>query len=147
MDFEETVSYLLAKVSISFRNTLQRHMEQIGLNSGQVFLLFELWKADGQRQVDLAARQGLSTPTINKMVKGLVDAGLVTRERLEDDARSTRIFLTERGRGKESVVEDQWRELEEEIVSGLTEAERLMFSAILVKMRRYFSGSDAEDDE
>ena len=40
--FEETVSYLLAKVTTAFRNSLERHMGQIGLHGGQIFVLFEL---------------------------------------------------------------------------------------------------------
>jgi len=146
MRYEDTISFMLARVTTGFRNALQRNMEEIGLNSGQIFLLLELWKSDGQRQVDIASRLGLSTPTINKMVKGLIEAGLVTRLRLEDDARSTRIFLTDRGWHKQDQVEDQWRELEEEVVSSLTEAERLMFFEILSKLRRSFTGV-AEEEE
>jgi MarR family transcriptional regulator, organic hydroperoxide resistance regulator len=147
MNFEETASFMLAKVTTAFRNALERNMETIGLHSGQVFILQELWKKDGQRQVDIAARLKLSAPTINKTIKGLIDSGLVTRHREENDARSTRIFLTERGAAKQEQVEEQWRELEEEVVAGLTEAERLMIFELLAKMRKSFTGSKVEDEE
>src|SRR6476661_2839396 len=95
--FEETVSFRLAKVTTAFRNSLERHMGRIGLHGGQIFVLLELWKQDGLRQIDIASRLSLSAPTVNKMLKGLIEVNLVTRSRTEDDARSTRIFLTKKG--------------------------------------------------
>ena len=97
MDFEDTISFMLAKVTIAHRNVLQRNVSEVGLHSGQVFVLFELWKNDGQRQIDLAERLGLSPPTVNKILGGLLESDFVTRGKYEDDARSTRIFLTQKG--------------------------------------------------
>jgi len=145
MKIEETVTYILSRVSTAFRSSLERSMETIGLHSGQVFILLELWKQDGLRQVDLATRLGVSTPTVNKMVLGLIDAGLASRKRLEDDARSTRIFLTKAGADIRSSVEAEWHELEENTVTGLTEAERLILFELLTKMKAVYSGVSEED--
>jgi DNA-binding MarR family transcriptional regulator len=146
MKIRETVSYALSRVSTAYRNSLERKMNEVGLHGGQVFILMELWKQDGQRQVDLAAKIGVTTPTINKMILGLVQAGLVERTRLENDARSTRIFLTQRGTEVQESVESQWHELEELTVTGLTEAERLILFELLSKMKNLYSGM-GEDDE
>lgn len=147
IEFEETVSYQLAKVTTAFRNSLERHMGEIGLHGGQIFVLFELWKQDELRQVDIAERLNLSAPTVNKMLKGLIEIKLVTRERLDDDGRSTRIYLTNRGLAMRHQVEEQWRELEEACRSALTESERLMMMDLLGKIRNKFTGRDNEDDE
>ncbi len=145
--FEETVSYLLAKVTTAFRNSLERHMGAIGLHGGQIFVLLELWKQDGLRQIDIAGRLNLSAPTVNKMLKGLIEINLVTRVRIDDDARSTRIFLTERGRDMREEIEAQWLELEENCLSGLTETERLVLLELLGKLRTTYTGvSDADED-
>jgi len=122
-------------------------MKAVGLHSGQVFILFELWKKDGLRQVDLAQRLGVSTPTINKMILGLISSGLVTRTRLENDARSTRIFLDAAGAELKDSVERQWHELEEHTVVGLTEAERLILFELLSKMRNLYNGTANEDED
>src|SRR5436190_24350539 len=126
IEFEDTVSYLLARVSTAFRNSLERRMGEIDLHGGQIFILFELWQQDGLRQVDIARRLSVSAPTVNKMLKGLAEINLVTNSRIDDDARSTRIFLTDRGREMRGDVETQWLELEESALSGLTETERLV---------------------
>jgi DNA-binding MarR family transcriptional regulator len=145
MKIEQTVSFVLSRVSTAFRNSLERRMGEIGLHSGQVFILMELWKKDGLRQVDLAARVGVTTPTINKMVLGLIASDLVDRTRLENDSRSTRIFLTPSGHQLREAVESQWHELEENTVAGLTEAERLIMYELLAKMKNLYSGTAEED--
>ena len=62
MRIEGTVSFMLSRVTTAFRNSLERNMSAVGLHSGQVFILFELWKHDGQRQVDLAAPLSVFDP-------------------------------------------------------------------------------------
>ena len=93
MDLENTVTYLLAKIAVAHRNLTEKAAAAAGLHSGQASVLFELWKQDGQRQIDLASRLGLSPPTVNKILGGLLENDFVTRARYEDDARSTRIFF------------------------------------------------------
>jgi DNA-binding MarR family transcriptional regulator len=145
--FEDTVSYLLAKVSTAFRTSLERHMAFIDLHSGQIFLLIELWKKDGQRQIDLAKSLDLAAPTVNKTIGGLIEVGLVTRERIDDDARSTRIYLTDSGRGIRREIETRWIELEGDCLGPLTETERLVIIEVLGKLRIKFTGRSALDDD
>jgi DNA-binding MarR family transcriptional regulator len=146
--FEDTVAYRLARVTTPFRNSLESYMSRIGLHGGQIFLLLELWKEDGLRQIDLANRLSLAAPTVNKMVKGLIEINLVTRSREDKDARSTRIYLTELGYKMRSEVEDQWLELEESLLSSITETERLVLFELLGKLRAAYTGQgdDSEED-
>ena len=134
MDLESTISFLLAKVTVAHRNLLQKAVQEAGLHSGQVFVLFELWKTDGQRQIDLSAKLGLSPPTVNKILGGLLGNDFDTRAKYEDDARSTRIFLTDKGRNVREQLEIEWAKLEEQTVAGLTETEALMLRQLLVKL-------------
>lgn len=144
--FEDTVSYLLARVSTAFRSALERQMGEIGLHGGQIFVLFELWQQDGLRQVDIAKRLSVSAPTVNKMLKGLAEINLVINSRIDDDARSTRIFLTDRGRSIRDEIEGQWLELEENVLSGLTETERLVLFELLGKLRSTYTGAVDADE-
>lgn len=134
MDFRDSVSYLLSKLTTAHRNLLERSVQEIGLHSGQVFVLFELWKKDGQRQVDLAEKLNLAAPTVNKILGGMLQSDLVTRERYEDDARSTRIYLTEKGRNVRDSLEVRWADIEEQTVMGLTETEALILKQLLAKL-------------
>ena len=134
MDFRDSVSYLLSKLTTAHRNLLEKSVQEIGLHSGQVFVLFELWKKDGQRQVDLAEKLNLAAPTVNKILGGMLQADLVTRERYEDDARSTRIYLTDKGRNVREGLEVKWGDIEEQTVMGLTETEALILKQLLTKL-------------
>lgn len=134
MEFRDSVSYLLSKLTTAHRNLLERSVQEIGLHSGQVFVLFELWKKDGLRQVDIAERLNLAAPTVNKILGGMLQADLVTRERFEDDARSTRIYLTDRGRSVREDLELKWTDIEEQTVLGLTDTEALILKQLLAKL-------------
>jgi MarR family transcriptional regulator, organic hydroperoxide resistance regulator len=134
MEFENTVSFILAKLSVAHRNLVERTARRAGLHGGQIFVLLELWKQDGQRQIDLAQKLALSPPTVNKTLGGLLGNDFVTRERYEDDARSTRIFLTDKGREVRSQLEMEWELLEARTLSGLTDTESLMLKQLLTKL-------------
>lgn len=134
MNLKDSVSYLLARLTTAHRNLLERTMTEIGLHSGQVFVLLELWKTDGLRQVDLAERLNLAAPTVNKVLGGMLEADLVTRERYENDARSTRIFLTPKGNSVRGDLEKKWKEVEEQTLMGLTETEALILKQLLAKL-------------
>jgi DNA-binding MarR family transcriptional regulator len=134
MKIEDSVSYLLAKLTIAHRNLLERSVTEVGLHSGQVFVLLELWKKDGQRQVDLAEKLNLAPPTVNKILGGLLDADFVDRAKYEDDARSTRIFLTEKGKEVKGALEEKWADLESQTIEGMTQTEALILKQLLQKM-------------
>jgi MarR family transcriptional regulator, organic hydroperoxide resistance regulator len=134
MQFEDTAAFLLSKVTVIHKNLLQKYTSSVGLHSGQVFVMIELWKTDGQRQIDLAARLGLTPPTVNKILGGLLENDFVTRARYEDDARSTRIFLTQKGINVREALERAWEELEDQTLGPLTDTEALMLKQLLQKL-------------
>ncbi|MFL6374968.1 MAG: MarR family winged helix-turn-helix transcriptional regulator [Pyrinomonadaceae bacterium] len=144
--FEDTVTYRLARVTTAYRNALERHLARVDLHGGQVFVLIELWKQDGLRQVDIATQLNLSAPTINKILKGLAEINLITRAREQDDARSSRIFLTDKGKKIRSHVAAQWLELESDYLSKLTDTERLILPDLLGKLQSAYTGRTDEDE-
>lgn len=135
MDFEQTISFLFAQVTTAHRNRLEKKMNEIGLHSGQVFILFQLWKENGLSQIRLANKLNLAPPTVNKMLKGLSDSGFVTCGRFENDGRTTRAHLTSKGEEIRELIEIQWLELEAEFLSALTETEKLILLQLMGKLR------------
>ncbi|MCB1473926.1 MAG: manganese-binding transcriptional regulator MntR [Rhodobiaceae bacterium] len=76
--------------SESFRQV--REARRSALVEDYVELISDLIGRDGEaRQVDIASRLGVSQPTVAKMLKRLVDEGLVTRRPYRG------VFLTEAG--------------------------------------------------
>jgi DNA-binding MarR family transcriptional regulator len=134
MKFRDTVSYLLSKLTTAHRNLLEKSVQDIGLHSGQAFILLELWEKDEQRQVDLAEKLNLAAPTVNKILGGMLEADLVTRKKVDNDARSTRIALTAKGVNVRPLLEQKWAEVEEQTVLGLTDTEALILKQLLSKL-------------
>jgi len=145
--FEETVSYLLAKVTTAFRTALEKHMAAIGLHGGQTFVLLELWTENGLRQIDLARRLNIAPPTVNKIVKGLTEINLVTRKKSDGDAKSMRVYLTPQGKFIRAEVERSWVDLEAECLSDLNETERLVLMNVLKKLRNTYTGQKPSEEE
>lgn len=134
MEFESTASYLVSKIGVAHRNLLEKAAKRCDLHSGQIFVLMELWKNDGQRQVDLATNLGLTPPTVNKMIGGLIGSDFVTRGKYEGDARSTRIYLTRLGHDVRADFEAEWDKIEKRLLGGFTNTESLMLKDLLARL-------------
>ncbi len=138
MDFSGTNNYKISDLAALHRTELEKRLSSVGIHSGQVFILFELWDEDGVSQIDLAKNLKLSAPTINKMVKSLNSAGFIILKRSESDARLVKVFLSAKGKQVKSGVENIWQELESNITTNLTETEKLIFLQLLDKVLLYF---------
>ena len=134
MNFEETLPYLFTQVSTFYRVEIEKALAEIDLHSGQIFILFELWKADGLSQIELSANLKVSPPTINKMVKSLEKSGFVFNSKSVSDKRVMQVFLTLRGAAIRPQVEDIWRKLEEKLLGDLTATEQLVLSQLFGKL-------------
>lgn len=92
-----------------------------GLHIGQELMLAQLWRTDGLSQVELATRLGVSAPAVTKVVRGLEQAALVTRQVDDTDARVLQVWLTEAGRALRAPVTAVWYEVETELLASLDE--------------------------
>ncbi len=135
MTFENDLIFSITQFANSFRTALDKSLREIGLYSGQVYILILLWKNDGQTQISLAQKLNLSPPTIHKMIKRLSENGFVDTRRCADDARRMIVKLTEKGLKIRPLVERQWNQVETKVLAPLTETEKLIFRQILDKLR------------
>lgn len=133
MELKNTINYLFNQVFNAYRINLERSLNSIGLHSGQVFILISLWSKNGQKQNDIANSLNLSPPTVNKMIKSLVDSGFLESQKDETDGRATRVWLTEKGIEIRSKVEVIWQDLENDVYSNLTETEKIVLYQLLEK--------------
>ena len=127
--------YALAKVCRAHRGNVGDVLAEVGLHPGQEMVLIELWEHDGLRGGELATRLGVEPPTVTKMLQRLENCGLLTRRQDSEDARSFRVYLTEKGRSLEGPVSHCWTRIEEKTLDGLNEEEHRIFHELLVKMQ------------
>ncbi|MDQ3321428.1 MAG: MarR family winged helix-turn-helix transcriptional regulator [Acidobacteriota bacterium] len=136
MNTENSLIFSFTGITTSFKDNLDKHLKEIGLHGGQAFVLFSLWREDGQSQIALAHKLNLSAPTINKMVKSLSKNGYVDCQKCESDGRLIRVYLTQKGLECRGSVEEQWTKMENVFFSALTETEKLIFQQILEKLKQ-----------
>ena len=136
MKFNDSLTFVFSEVSTFFWVRLDKAMKEIGLHSGQIFILILLWENDGQSQIELASGLNVSPASVNKMVKSLAANDFVKLVRNEKDARVVNVFLSKKGAGVRENVERQWLNLETDAFSTLTETEKLILFQILDKLRQ-----------
>lgn len=128
----ETVGYQLVRAAKAHRHHLGSALEDLDLHVGQELTIVVLSETDGLRQSELAERLNVEPPTVTKTVQNLEEAGLVERSPDPDDARAQRVVLTERG---DDLIEDitkTWMGVEEPMLDGFTDEERILLRRMLV---------------
>ena len=140
---EEAIGYLLAKVCRAHRAGVGSVLARIGLHVGQEMVLLELWKKDGLRGGELAERLGVEPPTVTRMLKRMEACGFVERQQDPVDARSFRVYLTEKGRALEGPVARIWEEIEEKTLQGISPEETLALRRLLARIRQNLGSNDA----
>ncbi len=139
---ENTLTYLLTPISNFYWSRLEEAMNEINLHSGQVFVLLALYKDDGQSQIELSKNLNLAPPTINKMVKNLVESDFIRTGSDAQDGRIVRIFLTKKGSERKELIEEKFDEIESQILVNFTETEKLILFQLFEKLKINLSSDE-----
>lgn len=94
----------LRQVHRSMTALMRLEADKLGLTPVQMLVLRTLADDPGLSLSELSDRLALGCSTVSGVVKRLVEAGLVERERLDEDQRTVAIRLTSRGEQLENVA-------------------------------------------
>lgn len=125
------IGYRILQIHRAHRNRAEAAFNELGLHTGQEWVLFQLWNKEGLTQSQLVENLGVEPPTITKTLDRLEKAGLVERRQDVEDARVSRVYLTRKGRELQGPVEKIWRDLEARTIQGLSEAEKALMLRLL----------------
>jgi len=125
---------LLAQVSQAYRALSDNFMDRIGMHRAQAALLCRLYVNDGMTQSELADQLSVQGATITNILQRMEEAGLVRRQRDDDDNRLVRVYLTETGRQKERAITEQFLNLEGAVFEGINERDRELMRRLLQQM-------------
>jgi DNA-binding MarR family transcriptional regulator len=98
LTLDEALCFALYSASRALTGFYRPLLEELGLTYPQYLVLLALWERDGVAVGALAERLRLDYGTLSPLLKRLQAAGLIRRERREDDERSVTVSLTEAGR-------------------------------------------------
>jgi len=99
-------------------------LRPLGLSHTGFALLVTIWVGGPQEVRGLARKHRLSKPSITSAIGTLERAGLVVRERSDDDRRLVSVALTAQGRRLVRKAEAALHRCERALTAGLTKAER-----------------------
>jgi DNA-binding MarR family transcriptional regulator len=133
---EESVGFTLAQLCKAHRNYMDAALSALGVHVGQEMILMQLWQAEGVTQTQLVGNLCVEPPTVTKMVQRMERDGLIERRADPEDARVSRVYLTDRGRALRSAVEAAWKTAEVQMIAGFSAEERILARRLLIQMRR-----------
>jgi len=131
---QDYLGFQLLQVHKAHRARAEGALNKLGLHTGQEMLLLRLWIEEGVPQSQLAASMGVEPPTATKMLQRMEHAGLIERRPDPEDARISRVYLTERGRALEQPVLEVWKNLEAQTVAGLSAMEQALLRRLLMQV-------------
>ena len=136
----------LARLQALMAPRLEAVFGRFGLHSADFAVLATLVRlaGDGVSQRHLDSELGLSAGTVSIRVDRLVRRGLADRQADPDDGRGTLISLTGSGRELFEACAPEHLANAQELLAGLTEAERDELGALLGKL--LYTLEDAEPD-
>ena len=103
------------------RTVLSRNLVESGLYAGQDGVMLALAEIDGLTAGALAARLGVKAPTMTRTIGRMEVQGFLERRTDQDDARLTKVFLTEAGRERLQAIAEAGQISEEMAIRGLSE--------------------------
>lgn len=121
---------------------LARH----GVRAGQQFVLQCLWADDGLTPGEIARRLRLAAPTVTRATSRMEAAGLLVRRPDSGDGRLVRLFLTDRGRALQLVVQRERNRLTKRALASLAHSERAALVGYLTEIRRNLTLSRSPGD-
>lgn len=129
------IGYLLADNSRLARRAFDERVRADGVTGPQARLLIMLERVPGENQGHYADLLDVEPITLCRMVDRLEDAGLVERRPDPDDRRARRLHLTAKSREKLDRLRERLDAMVDEILTGLTVADRDEFVRLLTVVR------------
>lgn len=129
------IGYLLADNSRLARRAFDERVRADGVTGPQARLLLTLDRIPGENQGHYADMLDVEPITLCRMVDRLEDAGLVERRPDPDDRRARRLHLTAKSREKLTRLRERLDTMVDEMLSGMSDAERDEFTRLLTVVR------------
>jgi DNA-binding MarR family transcriptional regulator len=131
------------RLVLESRPRIEANFKRHGLDSGEFDVLATLRRAGAPytlRPTELFTALMISSGGLTARLDRLEDAGLIRRRASEDDARSLLVELTQAGKKKIEAAFRADMELENRMVSGLSESERVDLVRLLRKLTQAMKG-------
>lgn len=142
---EPRISYLIGRLDRALRRRLDRVLGPQGLTVRQYTTLSVLRSRTGLSNAQLARRSLMTPQSMNEVLAGLVERGLVARTPASDHGRVIRTELTVAGVAALEACDEAVDLLETEMLAELRPEERAVFAAGLRSTARQLGAGIHEE--
>ncbi len=126
-----SISQLLVQICKLRRNKSNALLSKTGIHAGQDILLYHLSIEDGQTISSLVDKICIQHATIFNMIDRMEAAGMVRKEKDAADKRTSRVYLTEKGKQAFTKVAEIWKIMEAASIKGLTTEQQQLLNELL----------------
>ncbi len=126
--------YLVRDAHRAFQWLLERRIAPYGVTRGQWYFLRVLWIDDGLSQRELSARVGMMEPTTVIALRSMEKAGLIQRERSDDDRRKVRVLLTAKAKRLRNELLGVARGITDAAEEGIAARDLAAFRRVIARM-------------
>ncbi len=130
---QESIGRDVSHLFRSIRNFMGRQLEPYGIGDAQFPFLMLLLHEDGISQEYLATALKCDRATSARSIARLEDTGYVRRVVDPDDKRAYKVFLTEQGHDMGQIVWSVSSDLNNMLLEGFTDEEKLAFRNMIKK--------------
>jgi DNA-binding MarR family transcriptional regulator len=135
LPLEESLGFQVRDLNRLMQRALAARLAPHGVAPGAWYFLRVLWEEDGLTQRELAARIGMQEPTAVIALRGMEEAGWITRARSETDRRKVHVHLTPAGRALRETLLPEARAVIAEATRGLSPDETATLLSLLRRAR------------
>jgi len=145
MNLDEKLNELLTDTFYVILKTEEKALKREGCAQGlsisEIHLIEAIAKSDSESSTvsGLAARKSLTLPTVTVAINKLKDKGYVEKLKCEDDGRSIKIMLTEKGLQVNECHDSFHKRMVRQITEQLADEEKSVFLKTIQKLNKYFS--------
>src|SRR5215469_3539133 len=133
-DLSESPSYLLKRCSQVFGDLYAREAGSHELTQQQFTLLAALEHNEGACQTALVDITGIDRSTLAEMVRRMLEKGLLSRERTEEDQRANAVAISQSGRKALRAARSAADRAERALLDALPPPERGRFVKALAQI-------------
>ena len=118
---DHDLASVLVQAARSMRTVLSRNLVASGLYAGQDGVMLALAETDGLTAGALAGKLGVKAPTMTRTIGRMEAQGFLERRPDRDDARLTKVYLTELGRDRLQIIAEAGQHSGRLATRGLTD--------------------------
>ena len=139
---DEALTYVLRHAASALRGTMAEALRPLDISAAQHSCLELLGRSPGLSSSDLARGAFVSRQSMNLVLRGLQDRGLVTRPDTAPQGRALPTTLTAEGRQRLNAANTVARSVEKQMLAAVPEKRRARFRADLAACAAVLSPTD-----